>query len=640
MNHPPAGTRRFGAALVALAATATLWLAGCSDILVERADPNLERAAVDRNAVRVESVDVDPIMRGTVAAETGLSGFNDTVARGYGVVIGLRGTGTRVMPADVRAYMMAELARRGFGSGRPDAPEASPQELLNDLNTAVVVVEGIIPPGAPKGTTFDVRVYVAPGTSTSSLEGGVLLPTALRPGPLMTGSRQPFALAEASGPIVINPFIAPNSARADAITRTTGRILDGGKVAKDMPLRLRLYTPSHARAETIQNSINSLFPREPGQRKDTARGRTGEAIDLTVPPSYAKKTGEFAELIRHTPLNIENPEQSALAVRRSLLANPGGAGAASWRWQALGKKALPMIQDLYTYPEEQPRLAALDAGAKLDDMLAVPSLLEMAKSSTSLTYRIESVRLLGRMSPNPEIDMGLRLLLDDPEVDVRLAAFEALDKRRDPHIIAIEVGSKFILNVVPSKYPMVYVSQSGQPRLVVFDEELAVKRPLTLVAWDARLIMKADEGDDLLQIYYRETPETAAVVDRVKPRLMDFVAYLGRRPTVERPENGLGFSYSETISALHELWREKYIVAEFRAEQDRLQAELLRQIESEEGTHRPEFLEEETDEPDPGPPVGGTGGTLAEMSGSRADLEAISRPGVDAGKPKKDTVPR
>lgn len=613
-------------------------LGACSTVLVERADPQLEKASVDRSAVKVESVDVDPIMRGTVAAETGLTGFNDTVARGFGLVVGLRGTGTRTMPADVRAYMMAELARRGFGNGRPDSPDATPAQALNDINTAVVVVEGIIPPGAPKGTTFDVRIYTAPGTSTTSLEGGKLLSCSLRPGPLFTGSRQPFVLAEATGAIVINPFVEPNSTRPDAITRTTGRVLDGGTVAKNMPLRLRLYTPSHARAETIQNSINSLFPREPRQREETARGRTGDAIDLTVPPSYANKTGEFAELIRHTPLNVENPEQSAMAIRRSLLANPGAAGAASWRWQALGKKALPMIQDLYTYPEEQPRLAALDAGAKLNDMLVVPHLLQMAQSSTSLTYRIEAVKLLGRMGTNPEIEMGLRELLNDPEVDIRLTAFEALDKRGDPHIIAIDIGKKFIVNVVPSKYPMIYVSQSGKPRIAVFDETLEVLRPLTLVAWETRLIMKADPGDDYVQVYYRETAQVPAVVDRVKPRLLDFISYLGRRPTVESPESGLGFSYSETISALHELWRAGYIKADFKAEQDRLQAALLRSSTTEEENTRPEFVEDIEDAKSENP--ASTVGTLSEMSGSRGDLDLISRPGVDAAKARKDTVPR
>lgn len=619
-----------------LLAAAAVLLAGCSDMMVERASPNLEKASVDRSAVKVESMDIDPIMRGTVASETGLVGFDPVVVRGYGIVVGLRETGSRQMPSDVRAFLTQELSKRGFGSGQPGAPKISPQDLLNSADTAVVVVEGVIPPGAPKGSKFDVRVTTAPGTSTSSLEGGRLLIADLRPGPLFTGSRQPFPLAEGAGPVVINPFVEPNATQRDSINRTSGRVLDGGLVNKDMPLKLRLMTPSHSRAETIQNTINTLFPREPRQKEETAHGRSAETIDLSVPPSFRKRTGEFAELIRHTPLNVENPEQTAMAIRRSLLANPGAAGAASWRWQALGKRALPMIQDLYEYPEEQPRYAALNAGSKLDDQMAVPPLLELARKSESLTIRTEAIKLLGRMGTNAEIELGLRELLDDPDVEIRLSAFEALDRRRDPHIIGMEMGRKFVLNVVPSKYRMIYVSQSGQPRVVVFGEDLAVKVPMTLYAWEGRLIVKADEGDKFLEVFYRERPDLPAVVDRAKPDMSSLIGYFARRPTPDRPETGLNFSYSETVSALHELWRLKYVDCDFRAEQDRILAEVLRDDQREKDL-RPEFRPDgDTPNEEEAPK------SLSEVGASRTSgLEGASvGSGLDAAKPRRDTVPR
>jgi hypothetical protein len=616
-------------------ATAML-LAACSDMMVERAAPNLEKGSVDRSAVKVDSLDIDPIMRGTVASETGLVGFDPVVVRGSGIVVGLRETGSRQMPSDVRAFLTQELAKRGFGSGQPGAPKLSPQDLLNSGDTAVVIVEGVIPPGAPKGSKFDVRVTTAPGTSTTSLEGGRLLIADLRPGPLFTGSRQPFPLAEGAGPVVINPFVEPNATQRDSINRTSGRVLDGGHVNKDMPLKLRLMTPSHSRAETIQNTINTLFPREPRQKEETAHGRSAETIDLTVPPSFRKRTGEFAELIRHTPLNVENPEQTAMAIRRSLLANPGAAGAAAWRWQALGKRALPMIQDLYEYPEEQPRFAALNAGSKLDDQLAVPPLLELARKSDSLTIRTEAIKLLGRIGTNAEIELGLRELLDDPDVEIRLSAFEALDKRRDPHIIAMEMGRKFVLNIVPSKHRMIYVAQSGQPRVVVFGEGLSVKVPMTLYTWDGRLIVKADEGDKFLEVFYRERADLPATVDRVKPDLGSLIGYFARRPTPDRPETGLNFSYSESISALHELWRMKYIDCDFRAEQDRILAEVLRDDRHEKDL-RPEFRPDgDTPNEEEAPK------SLSEVGTSRTSgLEGASvGSGLDAAKPRRDTVPR
>ena len=621
-------------ALVPAALAAAASVAGCNDMMVERADPAIEKARVDRSAVKVESVDIDPIMRGTVASETALVGFDPTVVRGYGIVVGLRGTGSRQMPADVRAFLSQELAKRGFGSGQPGTPPLSPQDLLNSEDSAVVVVEGVIPPGASKHSKFDVRVIIAPGTSTTSLEGGRLLVADLRPGPLFTGSRQPAPLAEGGGSIVINPFVEPNATKRDTINRTSGRVLDGGSLLKDMPLKLRLATPSHSRAETIQNTINSLFPREPGQRDETAHGRSGESIDLTVPTSYRKRPSEFAELVRHTPLNIENPEQSATAIRRALLANPGAAGAASWRRQALGKRVLPMIEDLYQYPEEQPRFAALNVGAMLNDQLAVPPLLEMAKHSDSLTFRKESIGLLGRMGRNAEIELGLHELLDDPDVEVRLSAFEALERRGDPRITAVEMGRKFVLNVVPSKHRMIYVTQTGQPRIVVFGEDLEVRRPMTLYTWDGRLIMRADAGDELIEVFHRDRPEVPPAIDRVRPQVGTLVAFFARRPTPDRPETGINLSYSETISALHELWRLKYIDCDFRAEQDRILADVLRNDLGERDL-RPEFRSEE-DESEVSPK------SISEIGASRPSaLEGASvGSGLDAAKPKRDTVPR
>ena len=188
------------------------------------------------------------------------------------------------------------------------------------------------------GTKFDVRVYSAPGTSTTSLEGGRLWTADLRSGVLTIGSQNTFPIAEAGGPIFINPFATTVAAGADAVDRLSGRILDGGNVLKDRPLKLRLATPSHNRTRTLQASINGLFPREVDQRNDTAQGKSDEMIDLTVPPSFTGRTGDFAQLIRHSPVDIGATEQTANNIRRSLLANPGAAEAASWRWQALGKK--------------------------------------------------------------------------------------------------------------------------------------------------------------------------------------------------------------------------------------------------------------------------------------------------------------
>ena len=112
------------------------------------------------------------------------------------LVVGLNDTGSQDSPAQVRAHMIAEMSRLGVGQTSMGLGHISPEKMLDSKDTAVVLVEGVIPqastgrhdPTTPLdepqyGTRFDVRVSILPGSSTTSLSGGRLYTTELRPGP-------------------------------------------------------------------------------------------------------------------------------------------------------------------------------------------------------------------------------------------------------------------------------------------------------------------------------------------------------------------------------------------------------------------------------------------------------------------------
>jgi len=605
-------------------------LAACAGSLVEDAPERPKQSRIDR---RVIPMDVDPIMRGTIAAETIVTGFTPTVVRGYGLVFDLRGTGSRIAPTEVRAQVLKDLQRLRLGADGKAPDSSDLDRLLGEENTAIVVVEGIIPPAAPKGTRFDLRIFAAPGTGATSLEGGRLVLTDLRPGPLMLGSKQPRILARGMGDLVINPFADPVGVSTDTVNRLSGRVLNGGVVTDDMVLRLRLATPSHARAKLIASAINSSFPREPGQLDDTARGRSDEAVDVAIPPTYFSRTNDFVELVRHTPLNISSTEATALQVKRALIANPGAAAAASLRWQALGKKAIPTVQSLYEYAEEQPRFAGLQAGAYLNDPVVVPHLLTMANDSGS-ALRIDAIKLLANMQGNPRVNIGLRPLIDDTDIDVRLAAFDALLKRGDASIGEVDVNGKYLLNTIGSKKPMIYVTQSGQPRVVIFGDEAEVVRPMTLTEFDSRLVVRGDYDQPLLDVFW-QSPDGGVLREQVRPELAEFARFLGHRASPEYPSPGLNMSYSETIGTLHRLWKDGYFKGDFKVEQDRILAELLRTEEEDAEADRPEFdaSEEEKDLSAEAKERSGTD------SGTDLDRASVGSP-VDSQRPSRDTVPR
>jgi len=601
---------------------ACLLLACCSNI--EKAS---KRPTAANSTVISKPSEVDPIMRGTVASEALLVGFEDVIVRGYGLVVGLNGTGSRAMPTEVRAMLLQEIARRNVADTNTGMG-MSAERMLDSEEIAAVVIEGVIPAGATSNSKFDVRVYAVPGSGTTSLEGGKLWTADLRPGPLLAGTRQAVHLGEAKGPIVINPFVAPGGTNRDNIDRLSGRILDGGRVVKDMPLKLRLATPSHTRAATIANAINSRFPREVGQRYDTAHGKNGDVIEITVPPSYQERTAEFAQLVRHSSMDLQNSEAVASAVRRSLLAMPGAAAAASWRWQAIGKKSLPMLQDLYTYPEDQPRMSALEAGSRLDDPLCVAPLIAMAQSGET-QIRLASIRLLGKMGQNPAIDIGLRPLLDDGDLDVRLTTYEALRRRNDPLIRKLRVSDKFDLDLVPSTKPLIYAAQTGAPRLAVFGESLTLRSPMVATVWGGRMIVKSEPEDSKALVFYRAPDSPRAKVEQVSPNVAEFIAYLARKPDPSGLTSGLDLRYGETLSVLHELARSGDLNADFRAEQDRILAEIMRTENETKVVERPEFPEEEM-----------KGAPVNSLAPTAKNPAATSPSGLD-GKPKAtDTVPR
>jgi hypothetical protein len=548
------------------------------------------------------ALDVPQVMRGTVASEAILDGYRSVVVRGYGLVVGLNGTGSRELPPNVRAHMVQEMARRGIGQESAGFGDLKPEAMLDSPDTAVVIVEARVPPGASKGSRFDVRVYADPRTGAESLEGGRLYTADLRPvmpGERLppTGSRQAGALAQARGAIFINPFADPGGTALDTIDRRTGRILNGGMVTKSMPMKLRLANPSHVRASILQSAINSRFPQEPGQQAPTARGESDELIEINVPPSFVGREEEFVELVKHTTISQAMVEAAAMSVRRSLEANPAFAVAASWRWYAMGERALPTIVDLYTYPEELPRGAALRAGAHLNDARVVPHLIDMA-ANASTDGRLEAIRLLGEMRMNPRIDLALREMLDDDNTEIRLSSYEALAKRRDPQIARIPVTGGFYVDIVESEKPMIYITQTGEPRIVLFGRGLDIERPATLGAWSNRFMLKADSGDEKVEVYYRDENADLGVVHQVEPSLPDFIAFLGHKTTIEQPQPGLSFTYAQTVGALHQIWRKGLIHADFRAEQDRILAAILDTERDMDVEARPEFAMEDDVEGD------------------------------------------
>lgn len=575
--------------------------------------------------------DVAPVLRNTVGAIASMNGVDPVIVSGYGLVVGLNGTGGQPLREDLASIIEREMGLKGIGQSQQyegwGIDRKSPTQLLRDKNVAVVLVQAAIPPGSPAGMPFDVYVTAV---NASSLEGGRLWSTDLQIGePAILSAAKTARLAIARGPIFINPFSDPAGDGEDGVTRRSGRILSGGVVTDPLRIEILLDEPSHARARAIVDAINTRFPEEPGQRLPTARGRSGDSIALSIPPGWTRRPGEFINVVKHVQLSNPNPDAWGNAYINTLRSEPAMADAASYSLQALGDPAIKFARELYDAAEPAPRMAALRAGARLGDPQSARHLIDVAERGTG-AERLDAIALLAEVDGGPNVDLALRRLVQSRELLVRVAAYEALTQRAEAvaarrasaalragaagdldantHIEVLTrgaippggiqgiqrriVGDKFVLDVVDSGEPLIYVTQQGRPKIVLFGGGLTLQKPVLASAWNDRLMITAESESDSHRLYYRDWRSGQTYRQQIKPDLDELILFLARRPTPEDPTPGLNLTYSEVVGALRALHMQRAVAAAFATESDKLKASILEATVAEVGARRPETLKE------------------------------------------------
>lgn len=552
--------------------------------------------------------DVPPVLSGTIGAQAQLSGMTPQFVSGYGLVVGLDGTGSADVPLSVRAMMEDTMRRQGVGNeqgplaGSPLAT-VSPAEVLDDPDTAVVLVQAVIPPAAPNGAVFDVGVTVLPGTATRSLEGGRLYTTDLFRGLVAPGMPATAPVAQASGAIFTNPFDAPgaeSSGDDEPELRTAGRILGGGRVTTPFKPLLVLDNPSHARARGIAAAVNGRFPRR-GDRLPTARGLDDESVEINIPGAWTDRSEDFFSIVEHLRVDRSFPERWANRYAETLVEQPELGRELMWSLVALGEVALPRVRELYDFPELAPRMAALEAGARLGDPRAREPLTRVATDGPP-ALRSGAIELLGLLPTDPRINRFLLELVDTGDIEIRVAAYEALVARGDARVERYSVAGEYAVDAVPASTPMIYATLQEKPRVVLFGEP-RFELPALAIGWGGRLMVSGDSAAGPVRVFYRDYRTGRSTESVIDAEIGDLVRYFAHDPTPESPRPGLDFTYSEMVGALHELTAAGAIDAEFVPETDRLELALLRSRDRGEFEIRPEVSDAGELDALPGPTI-------------------------------------
>lgn len=178
---------------------------------------------------------------------TTVEGVRDNALIGYGLVVGLKGTGDRQQTFFTVQTLASILARMGV-----QIPSAS----VRVNNVAAVFVTAVLPPFARPGMHLDIMV--SSSGDARSLEGGLLLLT-----PLYAADGQVFAAAQ--GPLIVGGYSVGSATNSKQVNHpTVGRVPGGALIERDSSLDLSkldhlsllLNDASFSTAEAVASVIN------------------------------------------------------------------------------------------------------------------------------------------------------------------------------------------------------------------------------------------------------------------------------------------------------------------------------------------------------------------------------------------------
>lgn len=225
-----------------------------------------------------------------------IEGIRDNQLVGYGVVVGLNGTGDKRQTYFSSQTLANLLDRMGV---------QVPAAAMLVRNTAAVIITANLPPFAQTGSRIDVEV-AAIGDATN-LQGGLLVLT-----PLKSATGQVYAVAQ--GSVVTGGFVAGRgSGNSTTVNHpTAGRIMSGAIVEKLAPnvmppaggsIRLQLRRTDFTTAARIANAVNVRF------KADLAKCENAGVVAVSVPPERTARLVEFIAEIEELSVMTDMPSR-------------------------------------------------------------------------------------------------------------------------------------------------------------------------------------------------------------------------------------------------------------------------------------------------------------------------------------------
>lgn len=224
-------------------------------------------------------------------------GIRDNMLVGYGLVVGLNGTGDSLADGHFTKQSLKSMLNR-LGVKPTD-------NGLDSANVAAVMVTATLPPFARRGSTVDVTVSAL--GDASSLLGGTLLVT-----PLLGADGEVYTVAQ--GNLAVGGFTAGGA--AETVTKgvpTSARIANGAIVEREIDfelagmesVKLNLRNPDFTTARRIAQAVNAFLG------TGAARSTDPSTVAISIPRAY---DGNVVNLLTDIEQLRITPDQMAKVI--------------------------------------------------------------------------------------------------------------------------------------------------------------------------------------------------------------------------------------------------------------------------------------------------------------------------------------
>lgn len=234
-----------------------------------------------------------------------IEGVRDNQLVGYGLVVGLNGTGDGLGNSPfTQQSLTAMLERLGVNVRGQN---------MNTGNVAAVMVTATLPPFTNQGSRIDVNISAL--GDASSLLGGTLLVT-----PLIAADGEVYAVAQ--GEVNIAGFsVGGDAAQLTQNIPTAGRVPSGGIVEREIDfqleelqqVRLALRNPDFTTSRRIAQAINGFT------NAHLAKAENSASVILRRPTNYDGTIVDLITDIEQLPIQPDQPARVVISERSGVI---------------------------------------------------------------------------------------------------------------------------------------------------------------------------------------------------------------------------------------------------------------------------------------------------------------------------------